>query len=748
MSAESSYEGFPGKVGRTREESTPYWQPKLKAAAGSPNIVIILMDDMGYADLGCYGSEIDTPHIDALAGRGVRFNHYTTHPICSPARAALLTGRNAHAVATGWLANNNPGYPGYLGDIPKDCATLPETLKAAGYATVGVGKWHNSTDSAVPNDTWPTARGFERFYGFLEGETSYFHPARLVMNNMVVPMDAYAPDYYSTDDWTQQAIRFVKEIRNDQPERPFFLYVANNAMHGPLQAKSNDLEKYRGKYDEGWDVLRQRRLERQISMGLVPADTKLAPHDPNVPAWDSLPVAERSLYARHMETYAAMLDCVDQNVGRLVELMRELGELDNTIFVFSSDNGGTGAGGPSGAVHFNRRFSGLKAHDVDQCVERSEWIGSARASPVYPSGWAQVSNAPFPCYKTHTAAGGRRVACIVSWPARLLQQGQIRQQFAHVTDIMPTLLDMAGVAPLVQSHGSPAKPLQGLSQLKVLQDSAAPAVRREQYYECWSHRGYYRDGWIAVSIQQLGVGINFDNWTLHHQPSDFAEAIDLRDRYPERLKELVEAFDQQAWANMVYPLDNRTILQKFQTIPATQRPETHSRRRFLPGTQTVNRSLVVPLIADRSFVISATLAHRANDEGILFALGDVSGGMVLYIESSQLHFYYNGFGDFSSLEGIPMPTGTHQVAIQFEALGQRRGRGRLLLGGQAVDDWRDLSPSLMGGFHEGLDIGIDRRAPVHWDLFQRRGNFPYSGKLQDLVIESGDLAPDSLYRAK
>lgn len=740
---EHHYPGFEGTVGRTRDESVPHWPTRPTARPGSPNIVVIYMDDMGYSDVGCYGSEIATPHLDALAARGVRFNHYTTHPICSPARAALLTGRNAHAVATGWLSNNNPGFPGYSGDIPFDAATLPEVLRGAGYATVGVGKWHNSTNSTVPNDTWPTGRGFERFYGFLEGETSYFYPARLVMNNMVIPLDSYPEGYYSTDDWTNQAIRFVKEIRHDQPTRPFLLYVAHNAMHGPLQAKQSDLARYRGRYDEGWDVIRQRRLDKQKALGLVPADTVLSPRDPTVPAWDTVSAEQRALFVRHMETYAAMLDCVDQNVGRLVDLVRDLGELDNTIFVFSSDNGGTSAGGPAGTIHFNRRFAGLKLHGVDLSLERSDWLGSGRVNPLYPTGWAQVSNTPFPSYKTQTGAGGRRVACIVSWPQKIRDHGQVRDQFAHVTDLMPTLLAMAGVPAPTHSHGQPAQPLQGVNQLPVLLDATAAPVRRDQYYECWSHRGYFRDGWIAVSIQQLGVPINFDNWTLHRQGSDFSESVDVAAHYPDKLKELVEAFDREAWANMVYPLDNRTVIQKFQALTPAQQPLPSSRRRFLRGAQTVNRASVIPLIADRTFTVSASVEHGARDEGVLFALGDVAGGMVMYIEASLLHLYYNGFGDYSALDPMPMPPGQHLVALQFEALGKRQGRGRLLLDGQPATDWQALAPTLMGGFHEGLDIGIDRRAPVHWELFQRRGNFAYSGQLTELVIDSGAFAPDS-----
>jgi arylsulfatase len=739
-----SYPGFAGRVGRTREESVPHWNVPARPAAGTPNIVIVFMDDMGWADIGCYGSEIATPNIDALAGRGIRFNHYTTHPICSPARAALLTGRNAHSVATGWLANNNPGFPGYFGDIPLDAPTIAETLRASGYATAAVGKWHNSTNGAAPNPTWPTYRGFDRFYGFLEGETSYFFPARIVYNNIVAPIDEYPPGYYATDDWMEKAIGFVTEIRNQDVTRPFFLYVANNAVHGPLQAKDADLAKYRGRYDAGWDALRAERLERQLALGIVPPGTRLADRDPAVPAWDDVPAAERALYARHMETYAAMLDCADQNVGRLAAFLERLGELDNTIFVFSSDNGGTNSAGPYGNIHFNRRFAGLAPLPTAIDVERQEWIGSGRASAVYPMGWAQVSNAPFPSYKTYTGGGGRRVACIVSWPNKLKDRGAIRSQFAHVIDLMPTLLDLAGVPALETSHGMPAKAMQGASLAPLLRDAAAPAARHEQYYECWANRAYYRDGWVAVSLQKRGEAIDFDNWTLHAHAEDFSESMDLRRQHPEKLRELVTAFDEAAWANMVYPLDNRTPLQKFNELAPHQRPPASSRRRFLPGGQTVHRGVITPLVADRDFRVAAQFRHGAGDAGVLVAIGDVTGGLVLYIEDGHLHLTYNGFGEFHTLAGPAAAAGEHIAALEYEALGGRRGRGRLVLD-DAASEWTDLSPTLMAGMHEGLDIGLDRRAPVDWGLRERHGIFRYGGTIAEVVIVSGPLAPDSAY---
>lgn len=735
--------GFEGRIGRTREESIPHWKPVPKVRPGSPNVVVIYMDDMGYADVGCYGAEIATPNIDALAERGLRFNHYTTHPLCSPARAALLTGRNAHSVATGWLATNNPGFPGYAGNIPLDAPTFAEAFRAAGYATIGIGKWHNATDGATPNAHWPTQRGFDRFYGFLEGETSYFFPARIVHNNMLAPIDQYPKDYYATDDWTEQAIRFLRDARNENAQRPILLYLAYNAVHGPLQAKEPDLQKYRGRYDAGWDVIRADRLARQKVLGLVPAHTQLSPRDPAVPAWTDVPSDQRALYVRHMETYAAMLDCVDQNVGRLVAQLRAMGELDNTIICFAADNGGTSGGGPKGEVFYNRRFAELPPMPVAHDVAMADWIGTGRVPALYPTGWGQVSNTPFPSYKTYTGGGGRRVACIVSWPQAISARNAVSAAFAHVTDVMPTLLDLAGVSAPTISHGHPALPMHGRSLAPVLLHGHTGSTRTEQYYECWANRAYWRDGWIAVSLQKRGEAIDFDHWTLHHQASDFSESVDVAAEHPELLMELVEAFDRAAWANLVYPLDNRLPIQKLSQLPPHMQLAAAGRRRFLPGGQTVARNAIVPLIADRCFRIDVHLRHRAADQGVLFAIGDITGGMVMSVEDGALQFLYNGFGQFHRISAAALGALEGRLCLQYEALGQRRGRGRLLCDDTPLADWSDLSPTLMGGFHEGLDIGLDRRAPVDWELYQRQGIFRYSGVIHELVIEFGAFAPDS-----
>ena len=605
--------GFQGKIGTTRAESEPWWPEARRAPRGAPNIVIVYMDDMGYADVGCFGSEIETPHIDALAARGLRFNHYTTHPICSPARAALLTGRNAHAVGTGWVANNHAGFPGYSGALPLDAPTLAETLRAQGYTTIMVGKWHNTpnylTLPSSPKDSWPSQRGFDYFYGFLGGETNFFFPARLMLGNTLLPIDEYPDDYYTTDDWTDKAIGFVREVRTAAPEQPFFLYIAHNAVHAPLQAKPADLRKYRGRYDAGWTALREARYQRQLALGIIPPSTQLAASDPMIPDWDQATPADRRLYARHMEVYAAMLDCVDQNFGRLVAFLESLGALDNTIIMFATDNGGTSAGGPSGAVYNNRRMNGLPDRPLARERELTELLGGPQSEALYPTGWGQMCNTPFPTYKTYTGGGGRRVTYIISWPAQIQDTGQIRSQFIHVTDVMPTLLDLAGLKTLDTINGVPALPLHGKSFAPVLFDAAAPSPRTEQYYECWSNRAYYRDGWLARSLQKRGMPIDMDNWTLHNLHEDFSESVDMRDQHPEKLHELIEAFDQAAWLNMVYPLDNRAMLQKLSDRAPESQPT--GPRTFKPGGQTIHGGLIVPLISNRNFRMRVRFSCQA-----------------------------------------------------------------------------------------------------------------------------------------
>ena len=733
------------RIGLTRETSTPWWPPSPPTRDKGPNVVIIYMDDMGFSDPGCFGGEIDTPHLDALAARGLRFNQYTTHPICSAARAALLTGMNAHAVGTGWLANNHAGFPGYSGELALDAATLAETLRAGGYATIAVGKWHNTptpqTTPAGPRHSWPTSRGFDHFYGFMEGEAHFFFPAHLMKGTELVPVDLYPRDYYTTDDWTDQSIRFLKELRATAPCKPFLLYLAQNAVHGPLQAKPADLAKYRGRYDAGWTVAREARLRRQIELGLVPPGTRLPASDPRVPRWEDTDPADQPLLARHMEAYAAMLDCVDQNVGRLVAFLRQIGELDDTIILFASDNGGTDAGGTVGMFNNYRRFMGLPMPPIESERANARDLGGPRSASLYPTAWGEVSNTPFPSFKTYTGGGGRRVSFIASWPAGIAARGEIRTQFAHVIDVMPTLLELCGVPALTEVNGRPARPMQGASFAPVMFDAQAAPARGEQYYECWSNRAHYRDGWLARSLQKRGEPIDLDNWTLHHLETDFSEAVDVGAQHPGRLADLKAAFDAAAWQHLAYPLDNRDRRGKFTDAAPDASDRWDHPRTYLPGMQTVHRADVFPLIANRSYRIAVRFTQRRGDRGILWAIGEPNGGIVVWTEDDRLHAHYNAFGDHASLAVPSLPAGSHEAVFDYEVTAPGRGRGRLLLDGVEAAPFAEMSPPMVPyGIFEGLDVGLDRRGPVHWDLYERHGAFPYTGEIIDVVITPGRRA--------
>ena len=439
-----------------------------------------------------------------------------------------------------------------------------------------------------------------------------------------------------------------------------------------------------------------------------------------------------------MEAYAAMLDCVDQNVGQLVAFLESIGELDNTIILFSSDNGGTDAGGPTGMFNNNRRYMGLPPPPIER--ERANAPSSAaRAAPrsIRPRG-AKCRTPHFRRSRPTPVQAGGEYRSSRRGRRRSATRGAIRRQFVHVTDVMPTLLDLAGVSRLQSVHGRPARALHGASFAPVLFDAGAPSPRREQYYECWSNRAYYRDGWLARSIQRRGAPIDLENWTLHHLDADFSESVDVRAQHAAKLQELTDAFDAAAWQYFVYPLDNRDRLQKFADSPPQATAAADLPRTFHPGAQTTHRADVLPLIADRSFRIRVRFAHRVGDEGVLWAIGDPTGGMVLYVEDGRLHFQYNGFGDETTLPAFELPAGEHEAILDYEALGKREGRGRILLGRTEKVRWTPLAPTLvLYGVFEGLDVGLDRRGPVLWELYERHGTFAYSGSIRDVPIEPG-----------
>ena len=741
-------DGYRGTIGRTLRESTPWWPSMPRPPAGAPNVVVILLDDLGFSDFGCFGAEIRTPHIDALAAEGLRFSQYTTVPMCTPARAALLTGKNPHAVGCGWLTFNSPGYPGYrAGEMSRDAPTLAELLRAQGYSTYAIGKWHNTAEynvtPAADRASWPLQRGFDRFYGFIGGETHYFAPAQLVEDNAFVDRDAYPADYYCSDDWTDAAIRWLTAHVSASPDKPFFLYLPYNAPHAPLHAKPEDVARYSGAYDEGWDAVRAARFDRQRAMGLHARDWPLPSRSPGVPAWSDIATGRRPLFARYMELYAAIVDNIDQNVGRLRSFLAKVGRLDNTLIIVTSDNGANGIGGVDGAVNnLAKRLSRSEDPDVVRRTLETGRLGGAETWPAYPLGWTDVSSTPFRLYKTTTMNGGIRVPLVAHWPAGIEDRGAIRHQWLHVTDIVPTILDVLGVAYPDRFNGYRTRPLDGVSGRSLLLDAAAPSARSRQHYELAGNRGYIRDGWKIVSLQPPGTTIDLDNWMLFDLVNDATEMHDLATDKPDVLSELVAAFEADAHANYVYPLDNRGVHRSL-TVPPFLEAACAAPRMFLPGTTHV-LAIVAPLVADRDYRLECRFMHHTGDQGVIFALGDPLAGMALFARGDLLTFvYHGGNGRPSVCERLPLRRGDNVFELRHHAIGGRRGGGVIAMNGEAVAEL-DMSPTtILGlGVGEGLDVGLDRKLHVT-DRYPGDGACPYAGRVDHVRIEPGAHPADS-----
>jgi arylsulfatase len=734
---------FGGVVGRTVRESTPWWPEAIRPPKGSPNVVLVLLDDLGFSDIGPYGSEIPTPTLDRLAEGGVRFTNYHTAPLCSPARAAIHTGMNPHRAGFAGVANFDPGFPGWTMEIDPSIETLPEALRTAGYATYAVGKWHLTLDSRMhggaPRGSWPLQRGYERFYGILEGWTNLHQPHALVRDNSPVDVDQYPEGYYFTDDITDQAIRYLKELRAHDATRPFFLYLAHGAVHGPLHAKASDLARQRGRYDGGWDAVRAERFARQQELGLFPSGTPLPPrnHEPGyeVQAWAEHTDDEQALFARYMEVYAAMVDNVDQNLARLLAAVEALGDLENTVVVFTSDNGATGEGGATGSRSYYKRFGGFAAMtgwNLD--VERDpELIGGPQALVHYPRGWGMASNSPFRLYKTTTHAGGVRVPMLVSWPGGIPAEdrGTVRDQYQYVTDLCPTILDLAGL-PAREDH-------DGTTFGPAIHSGAATSTHVEQYSECFGNRSFYRDGWKLVALHERRAPYDDAEWELYDITSDPTEVVDLAQDRPDKVRELADAWEAAAWPNQVFPLDDGSGL-----LQLLRRPDDaafHQEVRLLPGTPTLERYRSQQLIAFRDFTIDVSLDHGSDDEGVLVAHGDQGGGYSLYVEQGELWFAYNHYGEMTLLSGGHLEPGPGTVSLRAVVGARFSWDFELCVPGGAVASLPG-TPMLLGfAPFQGIDVGIDRRSPVSWAVYERHGPFPYSGELIDVTYRPGAAAP-------
>jgi len=734
-----SYEPFEGEIHRTQAESTPWWPTPRHPGADAPNVVIILLDDTGFSHFGCYGSDLSTPAIDRLAAGGLRYTNFHVTPLCSPTRAALLTGRNHHAVGMRSISNFDSGYPHMRGSVSRHAATMAEVLRDEGYATFAVGKWHlcpmADASAAGPYDQWPLQRGFDRFYGFLEGETDQFHPELVYDNHAVDPPAGPDQGYHLSEDLVDHAIGFIHDARSIRPDRPFFTYLAFGAMHAPHQAPAAYLEKYRGRFDDGWDAARDRWFARQQALGLLPEATELAPRNPGVEAWDSLPVNQKRLAARLQEAFAAFLDHTDQQIGRFVAALENLGQLDNTLFLLLSDNGASQEGGPFGVMHEMKYFNFL-VETPDEAVERLDDIGGPHSHANYPWGWAQAGNTPFKWYKQNTHEGGVHVPLIVHWPDRIGAAGQVRDQFHHVNDLAPTVYEALGIEPPAVYRGFEQMPVSGVPLTYTFDQADAPTRKHVQYYEMMGHRAIYSDGWKAVTRHQPGVPFDDDRWELYHLAEDRSECHDLAAERPDRVAELVDLWWAEAEDQGVLPLDDRTI-ELFFTRYRDNSPHPTSRHYTYYPPMSPLPSQVAPALGGPGWDLSATIDRPRGAAGVLYATGTENSGLSVFVQDDRLVFDYNCFGDHHIVESdTPVPVGPSVIGVRF----RREGAG-----GQAtllIDDAPSgrlpipFAMTLMSSV--GPSIGYDHGSPVS----QRyAAPFPFGGAIRRLDIVLARRSP-------
>ncbi len=638
-------------------------------------MVVILLDDTGFSHFGCYGSDLTTPNIDALADGGLRYSNFHVTPLCSPTRASLLTGRNHHTVGMRAISNFDSGYPHMRGHITHHATTMAEVLRDEGYATFAVGKWHlcamENASAAGPYDQWPCQRGFDRFYGFLEGETDQFSPDLVYDNHRVEPPASPDQGYHLSEDLVDRAISFIHDSVSIRPDRPFFTYLAFGAMHAPHQAPADYLARYRGRFDEGWDVARERWFARQIELGLLPPDTELAPRNPGVEPWDSLPDNQKRLAARLQEAFAAFLEHTDAQIGRLVADLEALGRLDNTLLLVLSDNGASQEGGPFGILHEMKYFNML-VETPDEAVARLDDIGGPHSHANYPWGWAQAGNTPFKWYKQNTHEGGVHVPLIVHWPAGVSDAGAVRDQFHHVNDIAPTVYDLLGVTAPEVYRGLEQLPVSGQSMRYTFDEPDAPTTKRAQYYEMFGHRAIVADGWKAVTRHAAGTPFDDDTWELYHYDVDRSECHDLAAAMPDRLAALVARWWDEAEDQGVLPLDDRSIELFFTRYRDRSVHPTDRRYTYYPPMAPLPAQ-VAPAMGGRGFDLAATVDRPAGAGGVLFATGTENSGLSVFVQDDRLVFDYNCFNDHHVVESDGRGAGR---AVRGRGALPARGRRR------------------------------------------------------------------------
>jgi len=723
---------------------------EVKAPKGVPNVVIVLIDDIGFGHGSTFGGPINMPTLQALANKGLLYNRFHTTALCSPTRTALLTGRNHHVNNAGAIMELATGFPGNTGVRPNSVAPLAEILRQNGYSTAAYGKYHETAPWEVsvsgPFDRWPTHSGFDKFYGFIGGETNQWAPA--IYDGVTRVEPPHDPNYHFTTDMTNQAIAWVRFQQALTPDKPFYIYFATGATHAPHHVPKEWIAKYKGKFDQGWDKLREETLARQIKLGVVPARTKLTPRPAEIPAWDSLSADQKRLFARQMETFAGFGEHTDYEVGRLVQAIRDMGELDNTLFFYIvGDNGASAEGGPDGSYNELLALNGIVSDVSSQLPHMDEW-GGPSTFPHFSIGWAHAGNTPFQWTKQVASHfGGTRNPMVIHWPNRIKAKGELRSQFHHVIDVAPTVLEAVGLPEPTMVNGTKQRPMDGVSMMYTFADPKAKDRRTTQYFEMFGNRAIYHEGWVAAtrhSIPWLMVPqlppFDQDRWELYNVAEDFSQANDLAAKYPAKLKELQDLFVKEAIRNHVFPLDDRRA-ERFNAAIAG-RPDLMGPRTSLTlyeGMTGITENAFIN-IKGRSHTITAEVeVPRDGSSGVIIAQAGRFGGWSLYMKDGRVHEVYNfgGLERFTVSSPQPLAPGRHTMRYDFIYDGGKPGSGgisRLSVDGQQVGEVRvPRTMPFAYSADEGVDVGTDNETPVTEDYKERDNKF--TGKINKVTVE-------------
>jgi len=738
---------FAGVVNVDIRDSVPDWAPfeAPRAPQGAPSVVYIVLDDVGYSAMSCYGGPIETPNIDRIAAAGVRFTQWHTTALCSPTRSCLLTGRNHTRNSMACITEAAIGFPNASGMIPPQNGMISEILAERGWNTYMVGKWHlcpsDEMNLAATRRNWPTGRGFERYYGFLGAETNQWYPDLVYDNHPVDAPKSPEEGYHFTDDITDKALEFIKDAKAVAPDKPFFLYYAPGACHAPHHAPREWIERHAGKFDMGYEAIREQTLARQKQLGIVPGDTELPPLNPigtpqtrtgpdgkpfpvvdYTKPWDTLSDDEKRLYRRMAEVYAGFLAHADHHIGRLLDYLEETGQLDNTLVIVVSDNGASGEGGPDGSVNENKFFNGVP-DDLEQNLAMIDELGGPNTYNHYPNGWAMAFNTPFKMWKRYEFNGGTADPCIISWPSVLGHGGELRHQYHHAIDLVPTMLDLLAVTSPDAIKGYVQARFDGVSMRYCFDDPSAPSARTTQFFSMLGSRGIWHDGWKAVTTHPTISGwshFNEDTWELYHTDVDRSELHDLAGEHPDKLREMINLWFAEAGANGAFPLDDRSAVEIL-TTPRPQLASPRSRYIYYPDVADVPEAQAVN-IRNRSFTIGAQVDIPApGAEGVLFAHGARFGGHALYVKDNRLH-YVNSFVGITEQKVAAtedLPTGENLIlSASFEKDGEdpagvATGTLSLYYGDRKVGEGRiKIQPGPFELAGEGLCVGRDSGAAV------------------------------------